>query len=468
MSAGISWNTDLPSDSQVEYGLTTSYGSSSLLSSMMVTTHVRRIYDLSPGKEYNYRVISKINGIPFTSDNFTFTTLSYSEIPTPQSFTASYNPILKSVMLNWFLETYLFNSTQKIERTPGGFRTIDGGQWNQTEYDDVEAGKVYVYRVCVLDELGHEGPWSNLIPVRTSYTFDQDVKADPTVWSPSTGLWNTKLSTNNPEYKYDFWGWPDDKPLLVDFDGDSFTDRVVWRPSTGYWYILKSSAPGSYDAIQWGQEGDIPVPGDYDLDGITDLAIYRPNTGYWYILKSSDPGTFDVIPWGQEGDIPVPGDYDFDYVTDLAVYRPSTGYWYILKSSDPGSYDVIDWGQGGDVPVPADYDGDEKTDVAVWRPSTGYWYILKSSDPGSYDAIPWGQEGDIPVPADYDALYDGGYVGEDVLYPPRYRADVAVWRPSTGTWYIRKHDGTYTEIQLGTSGDIPLAAVPSLLVNQIN
>ena len=37
---------------------------------------------------------------------------------------------------------------------------------------------------------------------------------------------------------------------------------------------------------------------------------------------------------------------------------------------------------------------------AVWRPSTGYWYILQSHD-GSTRSVQWGTAGDIPVPAYY-------------------------------------------------------------------
>jgi len=51
-----------------------------------------------------------------------------------------------------------------------------------------------------------------------------------------------------------------------------------------------------------------------------------------------------------------------------------------------------------DVAAPADFDGDGKADIAVYRGSTGEWFIRKSSD-GSLVQVPWGASGlgDIPV-----------------------------------------------------------------------
>ena len=57
-SAQITWTTNEPATSRVEYGLTTSYGSSTTLDATLVTAHSVALTGLAPNTTYNYRVRS--------------------------------------------------------------------------------------------------------------------------------------------------------------------------------------------------------------------------------------------------------------------------------------------------------------------------------------------------------------------------------------------------------------------------
>ncbi len=75
-SAGtISWMTDKPGTSQVGYGTTNTYGSTTTLDQQLTTSHTATLSGLSPAITYHFKVISRdSSGIEIASQDQTFTT----------------------------------------------------------------------------------------------------------------------------------------------------------------------------------------------------------------------------------------------------------------------------------------------------------------------------------------------------------------------------------------------------------
>jgi len=91
-----------------------------------------------------------------------------------------------------------------------------------------------------------------------------------------------------------------------------------------------------------------------------------------------------------------------------------------------------------------DFDNDGRADLGVYRHSTGEWFIVKSGGGGL--STSWGDpsSGDVPVPSDYD--------GDGIT-------DIAVYRTTTGDWFvIRSTNQTLLQVNWGSPalGDIPV------------
>src|SRR5205814_1444534 len=80
--ATITWTTNEAADSQVDYGATTSYGSSTALDTSLVASHSQAVGGLAASTTYHYRVKSKdAAGNPAASGDFTFTTAAALNCP---------------------------------------------------------------------------------------------------------------------------------------------------------------------------------------------------------------------------------------------------------------------------------------------------------------------------------------------------------------------------------------------------
>jgi len=240
-------------------------------------------------------------------------------------------------------------------------------------------------------------------------------------------------------YHYDEGGW--------------YSSAGFGSPNNQAWGLVRFT-PTKDDCIHavdfWAVDDNmtatIYIYDDFDGTDVSNL-LYGPHTvnctlaGYY-----SEDLTTPI--WVKNGDkFIVVIDFNctgYYWPVPIDQFAPiETNKTYISQDGSSGSWLEVGAGYGWDVSIRArtknhqhvfaghDFNGDGTADIAVWRPSDGKWYI---KDIGVY---PWGTAGDIPVPGDYNG--DG-------------TADIAVWRPSDGKWYI-KDIGVYP---WGTAGDIPV------------
>ena len=258
--------------------------------------------------------------------------------------------------------------------------------------------------------------------------------------------------------------------LMDDFDGDGADDAVVWgRSADGFYEVRRSSRPGNTMWVHFGTDGDVyddpTQSGDYDGDGVADFAHFRvpsfsePDGPARWLVATSTSGSNEVWTYetgltGTTGDFyPIAGfDANGDGIADLVLQTPSTvspgsGDWHQFDGADVESPGFFIFGLASDYILPGNHVGNFQADVTVRRTvdSDRHHYIRDAESGGSVGPIVWGTLGDFSTPGDYDG--DG-------------LDDLAVWRPSTAKFYIRKSSalGDVFEVPLGADGNFPVAA----------
>jgi FG-GAP-like repeat len=165
-----------------------------------------------------------------------------------------------------------------------------------------------------------------------------------------------------------------------------------------------------------------------------------------HFLAVPGAGTSSTLVWSvaRATSVTIAGLPASNQSTGSVDVTPAASTTYSLTASTPSgsvgpltaSVTVVLPPTGASHAVDGDFDGDGKAEITVFRPSTGTWWVRNV---GSSN---WGINGDIPVRGDFDG--DG-------------KADVAIFRPSAGTWYVvNSSTMTWTSTLWGANGDIPV------------
>ncbi len=307
------------------------------------------------------------------------------------------------------------------------------------------------------------------------------------------GTWTqqVKLTQQNPVL-FDNFGWSDDISGYSLIVGNPGASGLGAEQGRGFAYVFTGSG------TNWTQQGriqasdraagdlfgfDVAISGNTAAIGASDddsfkgaVYVFTRNGGTWVEqTKIVHPNTSTLNRFGTsvafEGQTLAVTAPKFDAqpnpVRGTVVYSGSGGNWNqvdFLETSGASCVDInnnsIISGQAtagnstnGEVFVHAstssptqspnfnfDFDGDGKADLSVFRPNEGTWYLNRTT--AGFGVANFGLASDQLAPADYDG--DG-------------KTDIAVWRDSAQSrfYILQSSNNTVRQAIFGITGDNP-------------
>ena len=213
--ATITWTTDEASTSQVEYGLTTAYGSTTALDSALVTSHTVSVSGLAQGTLYHFRVRSRdASGNERISSDATFTTVGDTVPPVISAVAAA--PAVQGATITWTTDEA---STSQVDygltTAYGSTTALDSAQVTShtVTLSGLTSNTLYHYRVRSRDASGNERISSDATFITTGDTVPpviSNVAAAPAVQG-ATLTWTTdEASTKSGRVRADDGVWQHD------------------------------------------------------------------------------------------------------------------------------------------------------------------------------------------------------------------------------------------------------------------
>ena len=279
---------------------------------------------------------------------------------------------------------------------------------------------------------------------------------------------------------------PSSQIAIGDFNNDAKTDIAVVNYTTNKIGILTNNGAGTFN-----NNSNAAIPAgltaiaasDMNSDGKLDLVVSKSN-GVSIMMGSGD-GTFNTensysITPVSASDLSL-ADFNGDGKTDVALLAGTNSVSLLLNNGAGGLGNETLWSGGAVLTTIAaddldndekvdlifgfttsskgyvklllniterqtiqrsvlfDFDADGKADVSVFRPLNGAWYLLNSSS--GFAALQFGGATDKLTPADFDG--DG-------------KTDIAIFRD--GNWFLQRSRDGFLGIGFGLSTDVPMPA----------
>ncbi|MBI4492659.1 MAG: DUF4082 domain-containing protein [Chloroflexi bacterium] len=273
--ATITWTTDEPATSQVEYGTTTAYGSSTTRDPTLATSHSQTLANLAAGTAYHYRVISQDGaGNVATSADFAFTTAAADTTPPAISNVQATAITRTGATITWTTDEPADSQVEYGTSTAYGASTpLDSSL--ATSHSAPLAGltlnTVYHYRVKSKDAAGN---------LATSGDFTFTTQGCPcSIWdNTATPAVASANDTNTVELGVKFRAETDGYITGVRFyKGSANTGTHLGNLWTGTGTLLASATFASETASGW-QQVSFATPVKVTAN-TTYVASYHTNTG---------------------------------------------------------------------------------------------------------------------------------------------------------------------------------------------